>query len=152
MIVPGLVHDHCSAFHPIAAASPYLSTLPLAEHGLRWLQPEIDCAHPLDGGSAGVLSRSIDRTVAALGDDGRRWRQVFGPLAANFDDIIADATQPILRVPRHPCSWPASERVRRCPPPRSPACGAPRRPRRCGRASRRTRSTGSTGPSRARSG
>jgi hypothetical protein len=28
MIVPGLVHDHCSAFHPIAAASPYLSTLP----------------------------------------------------------------------------------------------------------------------------
>ncbi len=102
MIVPGLVHDHCSAFHPIAAGSPYLSTLPLAEHGLRWLQPALDCAHPLDGGSAGVLSRSIDRTVAALGDDGRRWRQLFGPLAANFDDIIADATQPILRIPRHP--------------------------------------------------
>jgi phytoene dehydrogenase-like protein len=102
MIVPGLVHDHCSAFHPIAAGSPYLSTLPLAEYGLRWLQPDIDCAHPLDGGAAGVLSRSLDRTVAALGDDGRRWRQVFGPLAAHFDDIIADATQPVLRVPRHP--------------------------------------------------
>lgn len=102
MIVPGLVHDHCSAFHPIAAASPYLSTLPLAELGLRWLQPAIDCAHPLDSGTAGVLSRSMDRTVAELGADGRRWRQLFGPYVANFDDLIADSTQPILRIPRHP--------------------------------------------------
>lgn len=102
MIVPGLVHDHCSAFHPIASGSPYLSALPLDSYGLRWLQPALDCAHPLDSGAAGVLSHSIDRTIAALGDDGRRWRQVFGPLAAGFDELIADATQPILRVPRHP--------------------------------------------------
>jgi phytoene dehydrogenase-like protein len=102
MIVPGLIHDHCSAFHPIAAASPYLSTLPLADYGLRWLQPAIDCAHPLDSGAAGVLSRSMDRTVADLGADGRRWRQLFGPYVDRFDDLIADATQPILRIPRHP--------------------------------------------------
>ena len=102
MIVPGLVHDHCSAFHPIAAGSPYLSTLDLARHGLRWLQPEIDCIHPLDDGSAGVFFRSIDRTVEALGADGVRWRRLFGSSASHFDALIADATQPLIRVPRHP--------------------------------------------------
>jgi phytoene dehydrogenase-like protein len=101
-IVPGLVHDHCSAFHPIAAASPYLSTLPLEQYGLRWLQPSIDCAHPLDGGSAGVLSRSMERTVADLGADGERWQRLFGPMTHGFRDLLADATQPVIRVPRHP--------------------------------------------------
>ncbi len=102
MIVPGLLHDHCSAFHPLAAASPYLRGLDLAAHGLRWLQPEIDCAHPLDDGSAGAVFRSLDRTAEALGADGARWRRLFQPLAEHFDDLLADATQPILRLPRHP--------------------------------------------------
>jgi phytoene dehydrogenase-like protein len=102
MIVPGLVHDHCSAFHPIAAGSPFLQELKLADHGLRWLQPEVDCAHPLDDGSAGVFYKSIDRTAEALGRDGPRWRGVFEPMAAHFDTLIADAAAPLLRVPNHP--------------------------------------------------
>jgi phytoene dehydrogenase-like protein len=102
MIVSGLVHDHCSAFHPIAAASPYLSTLDLASYGLKWLHPEVDCAHPLDDGSAGVFYRSISRTAEGMGTDGRRWRQIFEPLLARFVDVLADATQPVLRVPQHP--------------------------------------------------
>lgn len=102
MIIPGLVHDHCSAFHPIAAASPFLTELNLASHGLAWLQPVIDCAHPLDDGSAGVLCRSIDRTADGMGRDGAAWRRLFAPMAARFDDLFADASQPVLRVPRHP--------------------------------------------------
>ncbi|HSJ91744.1 MAG TPA: NAD(P)/FAD-dependent oxidoreductase [Ilumatobacter sp.] len=102
MIVPGLVHDHCSAFHPLVAASPFLSGLDLTAHGLRLLQPEADCVHPLDDGSAGVLYRSIDRTAEALGRDGDRWRRVFGPMVTHFDDLLAEATQPILRIPRRP--------------------------------------------------
>jgi phytoene dehydrogenase-like protein len=103
MIVPGLVHDHCSAFHPIAAASPFFAELDLVASGqLTWLQPAIDCAHPLDDGSAGVMCRSIDRTAEALGSDGARWRRVFEPMASHFDDLFADASQPVLRVPRHP--------------------------------------------------
>jgi phytoene dehydrogenase-like protein len=105
MIVPGLVHDHCSAFHPIAAGSPFLKELHLADHGLRWLQPEIDCAHPLDDGTAGAFYRSIDRTVEGLGIDGRRWRQVFEPMAARFDNLIADATQPLATMPHHPLGF-----------------------------------------------
>lgn len=102
MIVPGLLHDHCSAIHPIAAASPVLAGLDLARHGLRWRKPEVDCAHPLDDGTAGVLYRSIDRTAEALGADGPRWRRVFGTLTSRFDDLLVDATQPVIGIPRHP--------------------------------------------------
>ncbi len=102
MIVPGLLHDHCSAVHPIAAGSPFLGALDLAADGLTWLQPEIDCVHPLDDGSAGELYRSIDRTVDGLGADGQRWRRVFGHPTTHFDDLFADASQPVLRLPRHP--------------------------------------------------
>ncbi len=105
MIVPGLLHDHCSAVHPIAAGSPFLKELDLGRHGLRWLQPEVDCAHPLDDGTAGAFYRSIDQTVDGLGIDGRRWRQVFAPLATHFDDLIADATKPIIGLPRHPLGF-----------------------------------------------
>ena len=102
MIVPGLVHDHCSAVHPIAAASPFLAGLDLTADGLTWLQPDVDCAHPLDDGSAGVMCRSIERTAELMGSDGRRWRRVFESMTAHFDDLFADASQPVLRVPRHP--------------------------------------------------
>ena len=102
MIVPGLLHDHCSAFHPIAAASPFLTKLDLAAHGLKWLYPEVDCVHPLDDGSAGVFYRSLDRTAEGLGSDAHRWRQIFRPLLERFGDVLADTTQPVLRVPRRP--------------------------------------------------
>lgn len=98
----GLVHDHCSAFHQVAAASPFLRELDLESHGLRWLAPPIDCVHPLDDGSAGVLHQSIDQTAAGLGPDGDRWRQLFEMLTARFDDMFVDASQPVLRVPSHP--------------------------------------------------
>jgi phytoene dehydrogenase-like protein len=102
LIVPGVVHDHCSAFHPIAAASPFLTGLNLASSGLTWRQPAVDCVHPLDDGSAGVLCRSIDRTADGMGSDGQRWRRLFTPMVSRFDDLFADASQPVLRVPRHP--------------------------------------------------
>lgn len=47
--------------------SSFLSTLGLERFGLEWLWPEIDLAHPLDDGRAGVMSGELDRTVASLG-------------------------------------------------------------------------------------
>ena len=102
MLVTGLMHDHCSAVHPLAAGSPFFAGLNPPLEGLTWLQPDVDCAHPLDDGSAGVLYRSMDRTADALGSDGQRWRRVFEPMASHFDALFADASQPVLRVPRHP--------------------------------------------------
>ena len=68
-IIPGLLHDHCSAIHPMAVGSQFLAGLGLERYGLSWRLPEIDCVHPLDGGSAGVLYRSVEATADGLGGD-----------------------------------------------------------------------------------
>lgn len=102
LTLPGLLHDVCSAVHPFGAASPFLSTLPLADHGLTWRWPEIDLVHPLEGGRAGVMLRSIDATVAGLGVDGRAWRRTFGRASTRFDALADDLLVPILHRPRHP--------------------------------------------------
>ncbi|NDK91175.1 NAD(P)/FAD-dependent oxidoreductase [Gordonia desulfuricans] len=102
LTLPGLVHDHCSAFHPLGVGSPFWQEFDLGRHGLRWLLPPVDCAHPLDDGRAGLLHRSIAETAAGLGPDGRRWRAAFGDLADGFDELAADLLRPILHVPRHP--------------------------------------------------
>ena len=99
---PGVLHDVCSAIHPFGVASPYFRTLPLSEHGLRWCWPEIDVAHPLEDGSAGVLRGDVIETAAGLGVDGRRWRQIFGPLEASFPQLADDILGPLLSVPSHP--------------------------------------------------
>jgi phytoene dehydrogenase-like protein len=91
LTLPGFHHDVFSAVHPAAVASPVLAALPLARHGLRWIQPELAMAHPLHGGRAAVLSRDLARTAAsldALGDgDGRRWRTLVEPYLRNFEAL-----------------------------------------------------------------
>jgi len=101
-IIPGLLNDHCSAIHPMAVGSQFLSKFNLDRYGLSWRWPEIDCVHPLDDGSAGVLYRSVDQTAAGLGRDGSRWRRAFGYPAARFDTLSEDIMQPLLRFPHHP--------------------------------------------------
>ncbi|MEM6108516.1 NAD(P)/FAD-dependent oxidoreductase [Mycobacterium sp. 050272] len=101
-IVPGLLHDHCSAIHPMAVGSQFLNGFNLQRYGLSWRWPEIDCVHPLDDGSAGVLYRSVEQTAAGLGRDGSRWRLAFGYPASRFDALSDDIMGPLLRVPHHP--------------------------------------------------
>ncbi|MBF6465738.1 NAD(P)/FAD-dependent oxidoreductase [Nocardia beijingensis] len=103
-IVPGLLHDHCSAIHPMAVGSPFLREVDLTRYGLSWAWPEIDCAHPLDDGTAGVLLRSVAETAAGLGSDGRAWRLLFERTAAGYQRMSGDIMRPLLRVPRHPIS------------------------------------------------
>ncbi|MFF4357316.1 phytoene desaturase family protein [Streptomyces sp. NPDC001604] len=101
-IVPGLLHDFCSAIHPMAVGSSFLNSLGLDRYGLRWAWPEIDCVHPLDGGTAGVLHRSVTATAAGLGADGRTWRRLFEGPSAAYDTFGDDIMAPLLRPPRHP--------------------------------------------------
>jgi phytoene dehydrogenase-like protein len=102
LTVPGLLHDHCSAMHPMAVASPFLRSLPLEEHGLEWRWPEVDLAHPLDDGSAGVMLRSIEDTVQGLGEDGQTWRRLFESSAEAFDALNEDLLRPVIHLPKHP--------------------------------------------------
>ena len=102
LTVPGLLHDHCSAVHPMAVGSPFLKSLSLERHGLEWRWPEVDLAHPLEDGSAGVMLRSVEDTVEGLGDDGGAWRRLFAASAHSFDVLNEDLFRPVLHVPRHP--------------------------------------------------
>lgn len=99
---PGFVHDIGSAIHPMAAASPLFRDLPLHEHGLSWIQPDLPLAHPLDGGRAAVVHRSLDRTAEALGPDGAAYRRLPAPLAERWTTLLDEILQPVLHVPKAP--------------------------------------------------
>jgi phytoene dehydrogenase-like protein len=100
--VPGLIHDHCSAVHPFGIASPFLRSLPLERFGLTWGHPEIAVAHPFDDGTAAVIHRDLDATIAGLGEDGATWDRLYRGNTQRFDALAADLLRPILRIPRHP--------------------------------------------------
>ena len=102
LTLPGFHHDVASAIHPFGAASPFFASLPLGEHGLEWVHPEVPAAHPLDGGDAAVLHRSIDETAAGLGTDDRAYRRLYQPLEDAWDEVVPMFTGPVLRIPRHP--------------------------------------------------
>jgi phytoene dehydrogenase-like protein len=103
LTLAGLVHDECSAAHPLAVDTPFSRRFDLGAHGLTWRWPDIQYSHPLDGGAGAAAWRSVEATAAALGDrDGQRWRSLFGPLTERFDDITADFLRPMLHVPEHP--------------------------------------------------
>jgi len=78
---PEFVSDHCSAFYPLAAASPVIRRLHLENHGLHWLHAPTVLAHPMRDGRCAVLSRDLEETVAAadaLGTgDGDAWRRLY---------------------------------------------------------------------------
>jgi len=88
--------------HVMAVGAPSLNGLGLERHGLQWCWPEVDLTHPLDGGSAGVVLRSIEDTAAGLREDGRAWARIFGSPARGFGELSEDIMRPILHMPRHP--------------------------------------------------
>lgn len=97
---PGLLVDHCAGFHPMAVRSPALAGLDA--HGLGWAWPEVDCVHPLDDGTAGVLHRSVERTAEGLGADGRRWSALFAGPARRYPELAADVLAPVMHRPSRP--------------------------------------------------
>jgi phytoene dehydrogenase-like protein len=101
LTLPGFIHDVCSAVHPLAIASPFFRTLPLHQHGLNWVEPPAPLAHPLDGGRAIVIERSVDQTADTLGDDGDAYRRLMKPLVADWDKLQIALLGP-LSLPRHP--------------------------------------------------
>ncbi len=147
LTVPGVLHDVCSAVHPFGVASPFLSSLPLEEHGLAWCWPEVDLVHPVEGRRAGVMVQSLEDTAIGLGVDGPAWRRAFAPLASGFGALAEDLMRRCHGTPCASCgsAWGPCNR-RRCslvvgrptrhapcspasPPTPSSPCPAPRPPR-----------------------
>jgi phytoene dehydrogenase-like protein len=101
LTLPGFVHDVCSAIHPLGVASPFFRNLPLAGHGVEWVEPPAALAHPFDDGTAVLLERSPEATARGLGEDEERWRRLFAPLVRGAESLLEDVLAP-LHVPEHP--------------------------------------------------
>ncbi|QGG95728.1 phytoene desaturase family protein [Actinomarinicola tropica] len=74
---PGFVTDMFSAFYPMSAASPVLTSLGLEDHGLRWTHAPTVLAHPRPGRPAVVMHRDPEATAGELDaehpGDGDAW-------------------------------------------------------------------------------
>jgi phytoene dehydrogenase-like protein len=123
LTLPGFIHDLGSAIHPMAAGSPFFSSLGLEHYGLQWVHPEIPLAHPLPGRRfpAGALLRSAEAMAGSLGRDGDAYRRLMAPLVRDWEEIVAEILQPIPHIPRHPVAlaqfgmralWPAEALLR----------------------------------------
>jgi phytoene dehydrogenase-like protein len=99
---PGFVHDLASAIHPMALASPFFSSQPLADHGLAWVTPPAGVAHPLDGQPAAIAWNDLSKTAERLDSDSRAYRRYYEPFVERFDDLTNLALRPLLRVPDTP--------------------------------------------------
>src|SRR6266536_5885691 len=104
LTLPDFVHDVCSAIYPLAIASPFLKTLPLKQHGLKFIYPPISAAHPFDNGTAATLYSSIEQTAQALGDDQQSYLKLMKLLVNDWPRIVADVLGP-LRFPKYPIDF-----------------------------------------------
>lgn len=97
LTLPGFRHDHCSAIHPLAAASPFFRSLEL---DIELIEPPAALAHPFDDGSAAIVRRSLDETARTLGDDA--YKALLEPLIVDWQGLVDDILRPALHVPRNP--------------------------------------------------
>jgi len=103
LIKPGYVHDIGSAVHPLAIASPFFRSLPLEEHGLKWILPEAALAHTFDDGTAVLLHRSVGDTASMLGGvDGKAYRRLMDPLVNQWEELVDE----VMQFPRFPIRHP----------------------------------------------
>ena len=102
LTLPGFRHDFGSAVHPLAAGSPFFSTLPLANHGLEWIHSPSALAHPLDDGTAVLLDRDFAKMQETLVRDARAWRRLMEPFARNWKALAPEVLAPIHFLTPHP--------------------------------------------------
>jgi phytoene dehydrogenase-like protein len=88
LTLPGFTHDVCSAIHPLGLASPFMRSLPLERYGVEWVHPQIPLAHPLDDGTAALISHSLEHTAQSLGPDAGAYRRLMQPLVEHWQMII----------------------------------------------------------------
>ncbi|WP_406385083.1 phytoene desaturase family protein [Streptomyces sp. NBC_01618] len=107
LTLPGFRHDPCSAVHPLGIGSPAFARMPLDQHGLEWLQPELALAHPFPDGSAAVLTGSVGESAMSLGArDAGAYRRLVAPFLGHWDTLAEDFLRtPWDGLPRDPYRW-----------------------------------------------
>jgi phytoene dehydrogenase-like protein len=102
LTVPGFSHDLCSAFYPLAAASPVIAELELERYGLRWRHAPAVLAHVFPDDRHVLLSRDLDRTAGSLATfdarDADSWQAEFGRWQRVRDDVLDAVLRPFPPV------------------------------------------------------
>ncbi len=103
LTLPGFIHDICSAVHPLAAESPFFTSLPLQDFGLEYIYPDVAAAHPFDDGTAAILSRSVFETSNKFlnSDDESFYNNLMKELLKDWP-LIKNFLLGPLRIPKHP--------------------------------------------------
>jgi phytoene dehydrogenase-like protein len=102
LTLPGFLHDFGSAVYPLAAGSPFFSSLPLSNHGLEWIHSPCPLAHPFDDGTVITLERDVGDAESALGKDGKAWRWLMQPFVDQWSDLASEVLRPIHLLSGHP--------------------------------------------------
>ncbi len=96
LTLPGFVHDLCSAIHPLGRDSPFFRDLELP---VEWIQPPVEAAHPLDGGTAAVTERSLLTTAERLGEDRAAYLRLFHPVVDGWTRLEPSVLGPHPAAP-----------------------------------------------------
>ncbi len=102
LTLPGFRHDFGSAVYPLAAGSPFFSSLPLIDHGLHWIHSPAVLAHPLDDGTAVILERDLGEARNSLGIDGAAWGKLLRPFVDHWAEFAPEVLRPVPFIPKHP--------------------------------------------------
>ncbi len=102
LTLPGFRHDLFSAFYPLAAVSPVLSSLGLEAYGLTWRHAPLVLASTLPGGRSVAVSRRLEETVRSLEadhqGDGARWEQMMQRWHSVRDGVVQALFSPFPPV------------------------------------------------------
>jgi phytoene dehydrogenase-like protein len=98
----GYRHDVCSTIQGLATISPFFVDFDLPTHGVELLAPQLAFAHPIDGGRAAAVTRSVTDTASLLDDDGPAYERLMGPIVRDGPSIAAAVLAPIRSVPAKP--------------------------------------------------
>ncbi|MGA2367794.1 MAG: NAD(P)/FAD-dependent oxidoreductase [Dehalococcoidia bacterium] len=101
LTLPGFRHDVGSAIHPMAAVSPFFSSLPLSRFGLEWVKPPVQMAHPLDDGRAALLKTSVKESALTMAGDAEAYIKLVQPLLDQFD-VLKEYLLGTMRFPKNP--------------------------------------------------
>lgn len=87
IVRPGVLHDVCSAVHPLAFVSDFFAEFEL-ERRVNFVTPEISYANPLIGRPAALAHRDLGRSADELGRDGAAYERFFAPLLRELDGVV----------------------------------------------------------------
>lgn len=102
LTLPGFRHDVCSAVHPLLTVSPFFESIDLDFRGVKLCEPRVAFAHPLDGGRAAAVVRSVGETAGGLGADAASYCRLLGSLVRDFDKVVPAILAPMRSLPAHP--------------------------------------------------